>query len=137
MNFNKKLIAVLLTVTLFLFGCNRGKTIGVNIHLDESKYYSEAEIMQAVDLILDQFEKGFDGCTMMRLIYDEERSNAEATGWAEQYGAEEAIVFYSSFETEENAGKGSLESNSSYEGWKWVLTRNSGEKWKLQTCGFG
>lgn len=137
MKINKKLIVIILTLILFLFGCNQGKTIGVNIHLDESKHYSEAEILQAVDQILDQFEKGFDGCTMMRLVYDEEKSNAEASGWAEQYDAEEAIIFYSSFETEENAGKGSLEPNSIYEGWKWVLTRNSGEKWKLQTCGFG
>ena len=60
----------------------------------------------------------------------------EFEGWAEQYDAEQAIVLVSSFDVDSSGGDGSLNPNSTYDNWKWILTRNDNEKWTLQTWGY-
>ena len=57
--------------------------------------------------------------------------------WAEQYDAEEAMVLYSDFDVDSSGGDGSLNPNSTYTDWSWVLVRENGGAWKIATWGMG
>jgi hypothetical protein len=69
--------------------------------------------------------------------YDESKSYAQSLEWAQTYGTEEAIVLYSDFDVDASGGDGSLNPNSTYRNWQWVMTRNGGGAWVLQTWGYG
>lgn len=129
----KKLIVILIVLSTLLMGC--GKVSGVEIMLGESELYSENELRQAVDLVLRQFQKGFEGCKLLNIRYDEDESLKWADGWAEQYDAKEAIVLYSDFLVIGNRNP-TLNGNSKYENWGWILVR-SGGSWELKTWGYG
>lgn len=129
----KKIVLIMLIFSLILVGC--GKVSGVSIELGESKLYAEYELRQAVDLVLRQFQKGFEGCKLLNIRYDEEKSRSEAQDWAEQYDAKEAIVLYSDFLVIGNRNP-TLNGNRKYENWAWILVR-SGGSWELMTWGYG
>ena len=96
-----------------------------------------SEIEQAMEVAMNHFRKEFDGCTMTKIEYDEEKSGKAAREWAQQYGADEGIVLYSSFDVDASGGDGSFNPNSTYTKWQWILTRNKGEGWVLRTWGYG
>jgi len=101
----------------------------------ESDIYSQEDIGQAVDIVTKYFYKEFEGCDLTALWYDEDFSEKQAVEWAEQYEAEEAIVLLSSFKVDASGGDGSLNPNSTYNNWNWVLVRSGGE-WELKTWGY-
>ena len=43
----------------------------------------------------------------------------------------------SSFDVDETGGDGSLNPNSTYDGWCWILVRNTGGRWKHVDHGYG
>ncbi len=129
----KKLIVILVILSLLICGC--GKVSDVQIEIGESQLYSENEIRQAADLVIRQFQKGFESCVLLNIRYDEEESLQRASDWAEQYGAKEAIVLYSDFLVIGSRNP-TLNSNSKYENWSWILVRNGGN-WELKTWGYG
>ena len=135
----KRLIAVVLVLALVLslVACGTGGDVSTyGRRLDESEVYSEEEIIAAMDVVEAFFKKEYDGCKLNNLEYIEELSVEAADEWAEQYLAEEAIVLISSFDVDSSGGDGSLEPNETYDNWQWILTRNEGEDWTLQTWGY-
>ena len=97
--------------------------------------YSQAEIQQAMDIVVEHFTKEFEGCVLTALWYDETFSEKCADEWATQYEAEEAIVLLSSFDVDSSGGDGSFNPNSTYNNWNWVLVL-SGADWELKTWGY-
>ena len=128
-----KFLAVLLALIL-LAGCG-SKTANAEIVIGESELYSEKEIRSAMDEVLDAFEKGFPGCTLLKLWYDEESSLKEADHWAEQYGGEKAIVLYSNYWVDGSGENPTQNPNSLYKNWSWILIWN-GFGWELKDCGY-
>lgn len=128
------LAAVLLCMALLFSGCG-GNVRGAERVIGDSELYSPGEIRMAMEKAVALFDRNFDGCTLTEIVYDEAFSRARSEGWAEQYGADEAIVLYSSFRT--GSQTQSLEPNSSYEKYQWILTRNRGSGWVLRTWGYG
>ena len=104
--------------------------------IGESSLYSQAEIEQMMDTVESAFRREFKGCTLTELEYDEEFSSKQSGDWAEQCQADEAVVLTSSFDVDGSGGDGSLNPNSTYSKWMWVLTRNEGGDWKMQTWGY-
>ena len=133
----KKIVNLLLILCLLLTGCGGGNISGVQVAIDESACFTREEIEQAMDVAMDHFRREFDGCTMTAIRYDESKSYAQSLEWAQTYGTEEAIVLYSDFDVDASGGDGSLNPNSTYRNWQWVLTRNGGGKWNLRTWGYG
>ena len=133
----KKIVSLLLVLCLLLTGCGGGNISGVQVAIGESACFTREEIEQAMDVAMDYFRREFDGCTMTAIRYDEGKSYAQSLEWANTYGAEEAIVLYSDFDVDASGGDGSLNPNSTYRNWQWVLTRNGGGAWVLQTWGYG
>ena len=56
--------------------------------------------------------------------------------WAERYDADQAVVVTSDFDVDESGGDGSLNPNSTYSDWEWVLVRDEGGQWTVQTWGY-
>lgn len=133
----KKLMCLVCLFALFLTGCRRGDVSQVQMVTGQSEIFTQHEIEEAMEVAMDYFRKEFDGCTMSKIEYNEEKSAGAASQWAQQYGAEEGIVLYSSFDVDASGGDGSLNPNSTYTKWQWVLTRDAGGEWVLRTWGYG
>ena len=134
----KKMICLFCLLALLLAGCGRGGDASeVQMITGESAIFTQREIEEAMEAAVDYFRREFDGCTMTKIEYDESKSAGAALEWARQYGAEEGIVLYSSFHVDASGGDGSLNPNSTYSNWQWVLTRDAGGEWVLRTWGYG
>ena len=127
------ILAVLVLLSALLTGCGNVREVELNI--GPSDLYSRSELRQATDLILRQF-RHFEGCTLLTLEYDEERSREVGKSWASQYQDDEAIVLYSSFYVDESGVNPSLNPGQTYRNYQWVLTRSNDGNWKLQTWGY-
>ncbi len=128
-------VALMFILLISLAACG-GDVSEAGRRVDESKVYVEEDIIDAMDTVTSHFKKNFKGCKLISLEYDEEISLKAAVDWAEQYEADEAIVLVSSFEVDSSGGDGSLNPDSTYNDWQWILTRNDGGKWTLQTYGY-
>ena len=133
----KKLRALVLALicVIGLVACG-GNVKNVKITDYSSEIYSDAEIENAIDVAIDYFEKNFEGCTLTEITY---LGDDKLDGWqafAEQNDADDVIVLVSSFDVDASGGDGSLNANSTYTNWKWILIRNNGGKWKHVDHGY-
>jgi hypothetical protein len=126
-----------IAITSILLSANKGGDISkVKLESSESQLYTQEDIKAVMDIVLDYFKREFKGCSLRELWYDEGVSNRDSVGWAEQYEADEAIVLLSNFDVDASGGDGSLNPNTSYRDWQWILVRNKGGKWELKTWGY-
>lgn len=133
----KTIFAVFMLLALCMTGCG-GNVKNVNRVVGASAFYTEEEIGRAMDIAISYFKKNFTGCTMTEIRYDEAIIAREMEADAAQYGAEEAIVLLSDYETNEKGGDGSsMNPNRTYSNWKWILVRSGGGDWELKTWGYG
>jgi len=103
----------------------------------KSEVYSEYEIKDAMNIVKKKFEKDFKGCTLTDLWYGENTSRYSEAEWAKQYNTDEAIILLSNFDVDSSGGDGSLNPNTTYSEWQWILVRdNLNEKWSLKTWGY-
>ena len=136
----KKIVALCLALMLVLSmgGCSKGNVNNVSIiDWKSSEIYSDEDIQSAITVVKDYFKSEFEGCTLTSINYPGDSSAGEFNRWAEQYKADEAIVLYSSFDVDASGGDGSLNPNSTYNNWKWVLTRSENGSWEHKTHGYG
>ena len=117
--------------------CACGNVLHVEKSIEPSELYSGKSINEAMNVVIGFFFFHYDGCTLKRLEYNEEFSTKRSDEWAEQYDADEAIVLLSEFEVDHTGGDGSLEPNSTYRKWQWILVRDNGGAWRLKTWGYG
>jgi ABC-type phosphate transport system substrate-binding protein len=141
------LITLLCTLALTLCACGgnteetdadpsaSGGQINVTVQNEDSALYTEEDIDAAAETVIEYFGQNFDGCTLTKLGYPGD-DEAAFRDWADQYGADEAIVLTSEFDVDETGGDGSLEANSTYTDWQWVLVRTAGGDWEHATHGY-
>ncbi|MBQ9983882.1 MAG: hypothetical protein IJP29_04765 [Lachnospiraceae bacterium] len=113
-----------------------GNIDNLKVTFGSSDLYTKKELQSAVDYILGRFQVDFVDCVMTELNYDEAFSLSQCQVWADQYDADEAIVFTCTFNTTENYQELNMEPGQVCEGYNWILTRNEGEDWILQTWGY-
>jgi len=130
-------VFMLCVMAVMLFGCGGGNASEVQLITGESELFTEREIEKAMEVAMQFFRKEFDGCTMTKIEYNEEKSKAAAVEWAQRYADEDGIVLFSSFDVDSSGGDGSLNPNSTYNNWKWILTRSKDGNWVLRTWGYG
>ena len=131
-------ICVIGAILLFSQLSKGGDISHVNRTIPQSEIYSEQDIADAMDIVEKTFKSNFDGCTLTDLWYDEDKSASSSDEWAAQYHADEAIVLLSNFNVDSSGGDGSLNPNSTYTNWYWILVRDQGsDTWKLGTWGYG
>lgn len=133
----KKFLAVVLVLVgmLGLVACG-GNTKNVKITDYSSEIYSDAEIDSAIDVAIDYFEKYFDGCTLTEITYLGDDELDDFQKFAERNNADDVIVLISDFEVDASGGDGSLEPNSTYTDWNWILVRTDGGQWEHVDHGY-
>ena len=97
--------------------------------------FSKREVAAAMDEVEQFFRKEYDGCKLLRLEYDEEKTLKEAYAWSENYGAE-AIVLESDFQVDDSGRTVTLEPGETYRNYNWILTKTA-FGWELRTWGYG
>lgn len=121
-------LAILCCVILCLLSGCGGNVKQVERIYAPSALYSETDIDAAMDVAIQYFKKEFSGCTLTQIQYPGDDAEAFAQ-WADASGKGEAIVLISSFTVDASGGDGSLNPNSTYTGWNWILAREQGGKW--------
>lgn len=131
-------IPVLVIAAVLAFVRTGGDTSNVRRVIGNSELYTEREIEKSMDIVVKKFRRDFGGCTLTELVYDETSfANQHCQAWAEAYGVDRVIVLTSSFEVDESGGDGSLNPNSTYANWQWILTQTGGGAWTLRDWGYG
>ena len=114
-----------------------GDVSNVKIISMESEIYSTEEINNAIDVILEEFEENYNGCSLLEIEYIGDENNDVYRDWAIRNNKSEVIVFISNFKVNPNGGNGVLNSNSEYDDYSWILVRNENENWKYVDGGYG
>jgi len=105
-----------------------------NIEFD-SKIYTDEEITAAIDATMEYFREEFTGCVMKDIGYAGDETLDEYQEYVERNNAKEVIVLVSNFEVKESAD-GSLNSNSIYKNWNWILVREKNGEWEVVDYGY-
>ena len=128
----------ILAMIFNLAACGGGKVDNVEVpDWKPSEIYTDTEIEAAIKTVKEYFKKEFDGCTLTKVGYVGDTFADEFAARAEQYNADEAIILYSSFDVDSSGGDGSLNPNSTYDDWQWILIRNVNGEWRHADHGYG
>ncbi|WP_026511261.1 MULTISPECIES: hypothetical protein [unclassified Butyrivibrio] len=128
-------ICLLLTMVVSLCACN-GNVKNVQTHEVQSKLYSQADIDSAIAIIKSEFAANWKGCTLTEIYYAGDDISKEYQDWADRNDADEVIVLLSSFDVDSSGGDGSLDPNSTYDRWNWILVRSDKGTWKHVDHGY-
>ena len=133
----KKIVYIMLCILLVcsLSACG-GNVSKVNTHNVDSEIYSEEDINAAIDTIKKEFKSDWKGCTLTEIYYAGDDSSKDHQDWANRNNADEVIVLQSSFDVDSSGGDGSLNPNSTYNGWNWILVRTNGGQWQHVDHGY-
>ena len=129
----------LTALLLCLCACHAGNVRNVKISKVPSEMYSQQEIDDAIEVILEEF-KFWKGCTMTEICYAGDEVNKRENAYYIEngvYDADEMIVLDSSFDVDESGADMSLNPGTTYDHWSWMLVRTNGGKWKHVDHGYG
>jgi len=133
----KKYICVALCVLFFFSLCACGGKISeVKTRNIDSNTYSQDDIRDAIDVIKKEFEAEWSGCTLTEIYYAGDEKSKDHQDWATRNDADEVIVLLSSFDVDSSGGDGSLNTNSTYDNWMWILVRTNDGAWKHVDHGY-
>ena len=101
-----------------------------------SNIYTDDEIESAIKVIKADFKKDWKGCTLKKIAYlgDERLKNYQE--FADRNNADDVLVLTSDFYVAPTGAHGSLNADSTYSDFKWILVRNKGEDWKHVDHGY-
>lgn len=136
MNVKKIIIFLVCVVMIFSLSACGGNVKNVNVVDVESEIYTSDDISSAIETIKKEFDKDWKGCTLKEIYYAGDEISKEYQDWADRNDANEVIVLLSSFDVDSSGGDGSLNPNSTYDGWNWILVRNTGGQWKHVDHGY-
>lgn len=136
----QKMLVMTALVMLLLTGCNGKKGGDIsNVHIPDwkpSEIYSDEDIEAAFLTVKDYFSRNFSGCTLTKLYYPGDAYADRFNESAEQYDGDEAIIILSSFDVDASGGDGSLNPDSTYNKWNWILIRNDRGDWEHVDHGY-
>ncbi len=133
----KRTISVLLYIIMAFSLTACGGNISNVAKLEwESEIYTEKEIESAIEVATDYFKKNFSGCTLTSITYGGDEKTSDHVDWATRHNADDVIVLISSFDVDGSGGDGSLNPNSTYDNWMWILVRTNGGKWQHVDHGY-
>ena len=133
----KKIVCIILCILLvFSLSACGGDVSEVNTHNVNSEIYSQEDINAAIDTIKKEFMMNWGGCTLTEIYYAGDDSSKDHQDWADRNNADEVIVLVSSFDVDSSGGDGSLNPNSTYSDWSWILVRTNGGKWQHVDHGY-
>ncbi|MGI6145722.1 MAG: hypothetical protein GX092_06515 [Clostridia bacterium] len=128
-------VCIVMVFSLCLCACG-GNVKNVKVIDVESELYTFDEINSAIEIITKEFAKNWKGCTLKEIYYAGDETSRHYQDWADRNGADEVIVLLSSFDVDSSGGDGSLNPNSTYDGWNWILVRNTDGQWRHVDHGY-
>lgn len=124
-------------LVLCVSGCGKGGNIdAVRTHAVPSKMYSEEDIDAAIGAVEEEFAESWSGCTLTEIYYAGDEVSRDHQDWAARNHADEVLVLLSSFDVDASGGNGSLNPNSTYDDWNWILVRTGGGPWQEVDHGY-
>ena len=133
----KKIVCIILcSLLVFSLSACGGDISRVNTHNVNSEIYSQEDINAAIDTIKKEFMMNWGGGTLTEIYYAGDDSSKDHQDWADRNNADEVIVLLSSFDVDSSGGDGSLNPNSTYSDWSWILVRTNGGKWQHVDHGY-
>ena len=133
----KKIVCIILcSLLVFSLSACGGDISRVNTHNVNSEIYSQEDINAAIDTIKKEFMMNWGGSTLTEIYYAGDDSSKDHQDWADRNNADEVIVLLSSFDVDSSGGDGSLNPNSTYSDWSWILVRTNGGKWQHVDHGY-
>lgn len=108
----------------------------VEIITVKSLIYSEEDIDSAINIIKDEVEREWQACTLNDIYYAGDDISKQHQDWADRHNADEVIVLLSSFDVDSSGGDGSLNPNSTYDNWMWILVQTDGGTWQHVDHGY-
>ena len=133
----KKIVCIILcSLLVFSLSACGGDISRVNTHNVNYEIYSQEDINAAIDTIKKEFMMNWGGCTLTEIYYAGDDSSKDHQDWADRNNADEVIVLLSSFDVDSSGGDGSLNPNSTYSDWSWILVRTNGGKWQHVDHGY-
>ncbi len=130
------MVFILAVAVMFGLSACGGDVSNVQTRNVASKMYTSDEIEDAINVIKREFGTSWSGCTLTEIYYAGDKYSSEHQDWADRNHADEVIVLLSSFDVDESGGDGSLNPNSTYDEWNWILVRSNGGKWKHVDHGY-
>lgn len=127
------MLGILLVFSLSACG---GNVRGVKTHHVDSEMYSQDDINSAIDTIKKEFKSDWKGCTLTEIYYAGDDCSKDHQDWADRNNADEVIVLLSSFDVDSSGADGSLNPNSTYDNWNWILVRTNGGQWQHVDHGY-
>lgn len=73
---------------------------------------------------------------MEEIYYVGDETSSHYQDWADRNDVDEVIILLSSFDVDSSGGDGSLNPNSTYDDWMWILVRDKGGQWKHVDHGY-
>lgn len=133
----KKLYSALICILLVLcLNACGGKISEAEIQNVESDLFSQEDITSAINVITKEFKRNWKGCTLKEIYYAGDDRSIAHQDWAERNNADEVIVLLSSFDVDSSGGDGSLNPNSTYNVWNWILVRANRGRWQHVDHGY-
>ncbi len=133
----KKIVCTMLGILLvFSLSACGGNVRGVKTHHVDSEMYSQDDINSAIDTIKKEFKSDWKGCTLTEIYYAGDDCSKDHQDWADRNNADEVIVLLSSFDVDSSGADGSLNPNSTYDNWNWILVRTNGGQWQHADHGY-
>lgn len=142
----KKWLLVILAATIALLSAacafSGGSSKNVKVETGGSEKFAAEEIERAVDAVKKKF-RDFNDCELLRLVYDEEKSNAEIESYLKNgrgsvngAQAENTIIFFSEFYAGSRA-EGGFTPNMEYKNWMFILIRDDkNSPWRVDDWGY-
>jgi len=145
----KRIISLTLLICLsiiILSACNNdvSKIDEIELEIGNSTRFTQQEIMNSVHTVIKTFNTDYSGCTLTHLWYDEEKTEAmlnsymkNGRGSVNGVDRENVIVLLSNFEVGSFGHCQSLESDTIYKNWNWILIRDTKDgNWRVDDKGF-
>ncbi len=132
----KKIAFFVCAITIFTLTSCGGNIKNVNVVDVKSKIYTSDDIKSAIETIKKEFDKDWKGCTLKEIYYAGDETSKAYQDWADRSDADEVIVLLSTFDVDSRGGDGSLNPNSTYDNWNWILVRTNGGKWQHVDHGY-
>ena len=117
-----------------------------SVHNEVSVHFSIEEVGEALDLVRKAFEEDDDwrNCELVALWYDEAFSETEKRGYMTSgmgsvngVGADNIIILLSDFYVSPTGACPSLNPDSVYQNWSWILIRDSSNSaWRIDDWGY-
>ena len=83
-----------------------------------------------------QQDVNWKGCALQEIYYAGDETSKDYLNWATRNNADESLVLLSTFYVGNDCKDASLEPDSTYENWMWILVRSGDGQWKFVDWGY-